>query len=115
MNCISQFRHIGRKIICVGRNYKEHAIELNNPIPKKPLLFSKTSNSYLLEGEGKICFPFGCSKLHYEVELGVVIGKTAHKITKNDAMNFVAGYAIALDMTARDLQVFFLFIKFLKI
>lgn len=107
MKCISEFRHIGHKIVCVGRNYKDHAVELNNPIPTEPLLFSKTPNSYLAEGEGKIRFPLSCSNLHYEVELGVVLNKKAHKISKNDAMNYVAGYAIALDMTARDLQVCF--------
>lgn len=108
MNSLSNFRHIGRKIVCVGRNYRDHALELNNPVSTNPLLFSKTSNCYLSEGEGKIRYPPGCSNLHYEVELGVIIGKQASQISKNDAINYVGGYTIALDMTARDLQVYFL-------
>ena len=102
---LKNFHQIGKKIVCVGRNYFEHAKELNNPVPKIPLLFSKTTNSYLTENEGgKIQTPYNCKNLHYEVELGVVIGKKATKINKNNAFEYVGGYAIALDMTARDIQ-----------
>lgn len=72
---LADFRHIARKIVCVGRNYKDHALELNNPLPKKPILFLKGNNAFICEDE-KIRLPSGCQELHHEVELGVVIGKT---------------------------------------
>ncbi|WKY06710.1 hypothetical protein Q1695_006693 [Nippostrongylus brasiliensis] len=73
---LAGFRQMGRKIVCVGRNYKDHALELGNPIPTKPMLFLKSSNAFVQEGQ-PITTPPGCSNLHQEVELGVVIGKTA--------------------------------------
>lgn len=93
----------GRKIIAVGRNYREHAAELGNPVPKTPLIFLKPPSSYLQQG-GKIKLPPGCDELHHEVELGVVISKTGVSIPESNAMDYVGGYALALDMTARDLQ-----------
>jgi acylpyruvate hydrolase len=71
---LADFRHLARKIVCVGRNYKDHALELNNPLPKKPILFLKGNNALINEGE-KIQIPPGCKELHHEVELGVVIGE----------------------------------------
>ncbi|KAI6186069.1 FAA-hydrolase domain-containing protein [Aphelenchoides besseyi] len=110
------FRHLARKIVCVGRNYRDHALELKNPLPKKPMLFVKTSNAFISDG-GKIRIPSGCREMHQEVELGVVIGefsfliglhcssgKTASRVSKAQAMDYVGGYTVALDMTARDLQ-----------
>ncbi|KAI1725970.1 fumarylacetoacetate (FAA) hydrolase family domain-containing protein [Ditylenchus destructor] len=101
---LKDFRLIGKKIVCVGRNYRDHAAELNNPVPSKPLLFAKTTNAYVTENDGKIQIPDGCENLHFEVELGVVISKTAKRITKESAYNYIGGYTIALDMTARDIQ-----------
>lgn len=72
---LKDFRLIGKKIVCVGRNYRDHAAELNNPVPSKPLLFAKTTNAYVTENDGKIQIPDGCENLHFEVELGVVISK----------------------------------------
>lgn len=63
----------------------------------------KPPSSYLQQG-GKIKVPPGCKKLHHEVELGVVIGKTATSVSESNAMDHVGGYALALDMTARDIQ-----------
>ncbi|KAI6170781.1 FAH family protein [Aphelenchoides bicaudatus] len=100
---LADFRNLTRKIVCVGRNYKDHAQELKNPIPEKPLLFLKGNNALIGNGE-KIYVPAGCKDLHHEVELAVVIGKTASKVAKKDAWDFVGGYTVALDMTARDLQ-----------
>lgn len=100
---LQKFYEIGRKIVCVGRNYRDHALELKNPIPEKPLIFAKTTNAYVQNG-GNIEVPFGCSNLHHEVELGVVISETAKNITKESALDYVGGYAIALDMTARCIQ-----------
>uniref|UniRef100_A0AC35FKT2 Fumarylacetoacetase-like C-terminal domain-containing protein n=1 Tax=Panagrolaimus sp. PS1159 TaxID=55785 RepID=A0AC35FKT2_9BILA len=103
MSNFANFREIGRKIVCVGRNYKDHALELGNPIPKKPMIFLKSTNSYVAEGN-QIVIPPGCQNLHQEVELGVVIGKQAKNIKKDAAWDYIAGYTVALDMTARDFQ-----------
>ncbi|KAK0423978.1 hypothetical protein QR680_008443 [Steinernema hermaphroditum] len=73
---LSNFRTIGTEIVCIGRNYADHANELGNAIPKKPMIFLKSLNSYVTEGE-PIVIPSGCVELHQEVELGVVISKTA--------------------------------------
>ncbi|PIO59686.1 FAH family protein [Teladorsagia circumcincta] len=100
---LAGFRTLARKIVCVGRNYKDHAIELGNPIPTKPLLFVKSPNAFLQEGH-PIITPPGCENLHQEVELGVVIGKIAKNVPRREAMSYVGGYAVALDMTARDFQ-----------
>ncbi|XP_021361184.1 acylpyruvase FAHD1, mitochondrial-like [Mizuhopecten yessoensis] len=102
---LARFREVGKKILAIGRNYKSHAAELNNPIPKNPLVFIKPTSSYIVEGQ-RIKFPPGCSELHHEVELGVVIGKGGSNISESDAMEHVGGYVVALDMTARDLQDF---------
>jgi len=101
---LANFRSIGRKIVCVGRNYREHAAELNNPVPTKPVLFMKATSAYLSQGEGAIIIPPGCQNLHQEVELGVIISKTAKNVSQTDAMAYVGGYTVALDMTARDFQ-----------
>jgi len=71
---LADFRNLARKIVCVGRNYKDHALELKNPLPKKPILFLKGNNSLIVEGE-KIRIPSGCTELHHEIELAVVIGE----------------------------------------
>ncbi|XP_039269198.2 oxaloacetate tautomerase FAHD1, mitochondrial-like [Styela clava] len=100
---ISRFWEWGRKILCVGRNYREHCLELKNPLPKQPLIFTKPTSAYLKEGNS-IVIPKGCEEVHHEVELGIVIGKPGTKVTENNAMEHVAGYVLALDMTARDWQ-----------
>jgi len=101
---LKNFASICRKIVCVGRNYKDHALELNNPLPKKPLIFLKPATTFLREGAGPVRVPAGCQILHHEVELGIVIGKTGSQIAESSARSHVAGYALALDMTARDFQ-----------
>uniref|UniRef100_A0A0K0DGZ9 oxaloacetate tautomerase n=1 Tax=Angiostrongylus cantonensis TaxID=6313 RepID=A0A0K0DGZ9_ANGCA len=95
---LAGFRTMATKIVCVGRNYKDHALELGNPIPKKPLLFLKV---IFVQGH-PIVTPPGCDNLQQEVELGVVFGKTAK--VWSEAMLYVGGYSVALDMTARDFQ-----------
>jgi len=94
---------LGSKIVAIGRNYGKHAAELNNPIPTKPVLFLKPRSSYLRPG-GTIVVPDDMDSVHHEVELGVVIGKSAHKVTTEAAMDHVAGYVVALDITAREAQ-----------
>ena len=100
---LARFTELGRKVVAVGRNYSEHAAELGNAVPTKPLLFMKPPSAYITAGQN-IEIPLGCSQLHHEVELGVIIGKTASRVTEGEAMACVGGYCLALDMTARDFQ-----------
>ncbi|CAL1705427.1 unnamed protein product [Somion occarium] len=92
----------GKKIVAIGRNYVDHVKELNNAVPKEPFFFLKPTTSYLPSG-GKLEIPRGILA-HHEVELGLVIGKTGRDISQQDALSHVAGYALAVDMTARNLQ-----------
>ncbi|XP_066491674.1 oxaloacetate decarboxylase, mitochondrial [Tiliqua scincoides] len=100
---LTRFWEWGKNIICVGRNYAEHAKELKNTLPTEPLFFLKPSTAYVREGS-PIVRPYYCNQLHHEVELGVVIGKRAQAVPQEVAMDHVAGYALCLDMTARDSQ-----------
>ncbi|CAG0891054.1 unnamed protein product, partial [Darwinula stevensoni] len=81
----------------------DHAAELGNVIPDKPLLFLKPPSSYILEGQ-KIEIPLGCHVLHHEIELGVVIGSKCSRVPEHQATQHIGGYVLALDMTARDFQ-----------
>ncbi|KAL7080910.1 hypothetical protein ACP275_14G007700 [Erythranthe tilingii] len=94
---------VGTKIIAVGRNYAAHAKELGNSVPKEPVLFLKPTSSYLEDG-GKIQVPEPLEALDHEVELAVVIGQRARDVPEANAMDYVGGYALALDMTAREIQ-----------
>ncbi|GJE87021.1 fumarylacetoacetate hydrolase family protein [Phanerochaete sordida] len=94
-------RH-GKKIVAIGRNYADHVKELNNAIPKEPFFFLKPTTSYLPSG-GNVEIPRGIVA-HHEVELGLVIGKRGRDIAPADADAYIAGYALAVDMTARNLQ-----------
>ncbi|KAI0707711.1 hypothetical protein C8Q76DRAFT_627723 [Earliella scabrosa] len=98
----ASFVQQGKKIVAIGRNYGEHAKELNNAIPKEPIIFLKPTTSYLPSG-GNVEIPKGVLA-HYEVELGVVVGKRGRDIPESEAESYVAGYALAVDMTARNLQ-----------
>ncbi len=98
-----KFWEIGKKSICILRNYVAHAKELNNPVPQKPIYFIKPTTSYLQEGDGPILLPKG-SDVHHEVELGVVIGENCKNVSEDNAMKYIAGYALTIDMTARDIQ-----------
>ncbi|KAI8812435.1 hypothetical protein BJ742DRAFT_747095 [Cladochytrium replicatum] len=95
------FSRVG-KIVAIGRNFAEHAKELGNEVPKSPFFFLKPASSIVRE-PGNIEIPKGCI-VHHEVELGVVIGKTGRDIPASLADSYVAGYVLALDMTARNLQ-----------
>ncbi|KAJ7029389.1 hypothetical protein C8F04DRAFT_1116774 [Mycena alexandri] len=99
---MAAFARQGRKIVAIGRNYAEHIKELNNTAPKEPFFFLKPTTSYVPSG-GKVEIPSGIIA-HHEVELGVVIGKGGRDISQADAESHVAGYALAVDMTARNLQ-----------
>lgn len=91
------------KIACVGKNYLEHAKELGDEVPDKPVVFIKPSSSVIFSGE-KIVYPDFSKSLRYETELVCLIGKTGKKIPASNAFEFIAGYAVGLDMTLRDLQ-----------
>ncbi|KAG0021134.1 hypothetical protein BGZ81_009064 [Podila clonocystis] len=96
------FIRTGRKIVAIGRNFSEHAKELGNAVPKAPFFFLKPTSSYIANGQN-IEIPRGC-EVHHEVELGVVIGKDGRDIKAANANEYIAGYTLALDMTARNLQ-----------
>jgi 5-carboxymethyl-2-hydroxymuconate isomerase len=91
------------KIICLARNYSEHAKELGNEVPSSPVLFMKPATSIIHEGE-KVVIPAYSQNCHYEVELAVLIGKEGKDIQTEDAMSYVDGYGVAIDMTLRDVQ-----------
>jgi 2-keto-4-pentenoate hydratase/2-oxohepta-3-ene-1,7-dioic acid hydratase in catechol pathway len=91
------------KIVCVGRNYAEHAKELGNEVPKEPLLFLKPPSSLIASGDA-IVYPKLSQRVDFEGELGVVIGRRAHKVDLAHADNYILGYTIVNDVTARDLQ-----------
>ncbi len=91
------------KIVCVGRNYAEHAKELGNEVPKKPVLFLKPSSAVIYSDE-EIIYPDFSSNLHHEVELVLLIGKELKNADINESKDAIAGYGVGLDMTLRDLQ-----------
>lgn len=92
------------KIVCVGRNYKDHAAELGNDVPKEPLLFLKAPSS-LLEPGGVVRLPVQSQRVDYEGELGVVIGRRCFQIgPEEDVRQYIRGYVCVNDVTARDLQ-----------
>src|SRR5215475_14586633 len=92
------------KILCIGRNYKEHAAELGNEVPKEPLLFFKPPSSLLAPG-GTILRPKVSERTDFEGELGVVIAKRAYKLPDDaDTRPYILGYTCVNDFTARDLQ-----------
>ncbi|MGE4454200.1 MAG: fumarylacetoacetate hydrolase family protein [Sphaerochaeta sp.] len=91
------------KAVCIGLNYSDHAKEFQLPIPSEPVVFMKPSTSALAP-EKKIIYPQMSSRLDYEAELAVVIGKTARFVSEEDASSYILGYTCANDITARDLQ-----------
>ena len=91
------------KIICVGRNYVEHAKELGNEVPKLPLIFFKPPSSVIASG-GTILLPPQSAQVEHEAELVAVIGKRGRNVTTDSARDYVLGYTIGNDVTARDLQ-----------
>ena len=92
------------KIVCVGRNYREHAAELGNKMPEEPLLFLKAPSS-VIASEDAIELPSASQQIEHEGELGVVIGRLARKLAwEEDPLSYVFGYTCVNDVTARDLQ-----------
>lgn len=91
------------KILCLGRNYREHAEEMGGAIPTEPMLFLKPP-SCLIEDGGVILLPLASKVVHHEVELAFIIGKHASRALARDWKEYIYGYGIFLDITARDLQ-----------
>jgi 2-keto-4-pentenoate hydratase/2-oxohepta-3-ene-1,7-dioic acid hydratase in catechol pathway len=92
------------KIVCVGRNYREHAAELGNEVPKEPLLFLKPPSS-LLAPRGIVRMPALSTRVDFEGELGIVIGRRCHKIGPDeDVRPYIRGFVCVNDVTARDIQ-----------
>src|SRR4051812_35449886 len=92
------------KVVCVGRNYAEHAKELGNDVPAEPILFIKPASSVIASGDAIVRPVHMSSLVHHEGELAAVIGRPMRRVKEKDALAFVAGYACANDVTARDLQ-----------
>lgn len=91
------------KIVCVGRNYAEHARELNNPIPKQPLLFIKPSTA-LAALDQPLAIPRDRGECHHELELALLIGQPLSEARAEETLAAIAGYGLALDLTLRELQ-----------
>ena len=91
------------KIICVGRNYIDHAKELGNEVPTTPLIFMKPPSSITADGDA-IVLPRASGRVEYEGEIGVVIGTRARRVSERDARAYVRGVVALNDVTARDLQ-----------
>jgi len=95
---------VPRKLVCIGRNYREHAAELGNEVPKEPLLFLKAPTAVIAPGEA-IRIPSLSQRVDFEGELAVVIGRRATRLGPNeDVKPYIRGYTIVNDVTARDLQ-----------
>jgi len=93
-----------RKIVAIGLNYSDHAEESGMPIPEEPIVFMKADTS-ISGPSDDIIMPLVSRKLDWEVELGVIIGKTAHYVEQSDALNYVAGYCVANDISEREFQL----------
>jgi len=91
------------KIICLARTYKKHAKEMDSDIFKEPVLFFKPSSSIIFNDE-TIIIPKMSKSVHHEVEMGIIIKNKCKNVSKKDAMNYVLGYLVGLDITARDIQ-----------
>jgi len=91
------------KVLCVGRNYEDHASEMGNPLPDEPLIFMKPATS-VVGPNANVVHPTISNELHHEAELAVVISKPARNVKAEDASQYIFGYTAANDVTARDLQ-----------
>ena len=94
---------VAGKILCLGRNYPEHAKEMKAETPTTPVVFLKPSTAIVADGS-KIVIPPFSRDVHHEVEMVVLIGKEGKNIAREAAFDYVAGYAVGLDMTLRDVQ-----------
>ena len=91
------------KILCIGRNYVDHVLELGNEMPERPIIFMKPASSVIGEGE-EIVIPAYSSECHHEAELALLIGSGGKDISAGDALQHLAGFGVAIDLTLRDVQ-----------
>lgn len=91
------------KIVCIGRNYADHAAEMDADVPERPLLFFKPPNTLVGHGD-EVTLPAGKARIDFEAELGVVIGRQCKAVTESDAMDCVAGFTCVNDLSNRDDQ-----------
>jgi 2-keto-4-pentenoate hydratase/2-oxohepta-3-ene-1,7-dioic acid hydratase in catechol pathway len=91
------------KLLCIGRNYADHAAEMERDVPVEPMVFLKPSSAIIRSGD-TVRLPSQSQVVHHEVELVAVIGRGGRNIPMNAALDHVAAYAVGLDVTARDLQ-----------
>jgi 2-keto-4-pentenoate hydratase/2-oxohepta-3-ene-1,7-dioic acid hydratase in catechol pathway len=91
------------KIVALGLNYRDHAAEFGHPVPDEPLIFLKPSTA-VIGPEADIIYPQMSRRVDYEAELAVIMGKTAHRVEEDKALDYVLGYTCFNDVTARDLQ-----------
>jgi 2-keto-4-pentenoate hydratase/2-oxohepta-3-ene-1,7-dioic acid hydratase in catechol pathway len=94
---------IPSKVICIGKNFADHAAEIGEEVTVEPLIFFKPSSAIIGHGDA-IVLPEQSSQVELEAELTLVIGKIAKNVSEEDALDYVFGYTIANDVTARDLQ-----------
>ena len=91
------------KLLCIGRNYADHAAEMERDVPDEPMVFLKPATAVVRSG-GTVRLPPQSQNVHHEIELVAVIGTEGRNLSAATALDHVAGYAVGLDMTARDLQ-----------
>jgi 2-keto-4-pentenoate hydratase/2-oxohepta-3-ene-1,7-dioic acid hydratase in catechol pathway len=91
------------KIICLGSNYRDHVEEAHVPVPSSPVLFSKP-NTAIVGHEGRVVYPSISSQVDYEIELAVVIRRSGRNVQESRAFDYIGGYTILNDISARDLQ-----------
>jgi acylpyruvate hydrolase len=102
--CLTSGRHLPiGKILCIGRNYSEHIRELGNATPEAPVIFIKPSSSVIGDGDTIFIPPYS-HDCHHEAELALLIGRRGKNIPVDQAMEFVAGYGVGIDLTLRDVQ-----------
>ena len=98
-----EFPHALGKVVCIGRNYADHAKELDNPVPSEPLLFIKPATA-AVSMEEVIDAPFSRGEVHYEIELALLIGEELSHATADEAERAIVGIGLGLDLTLRDVQ-----------
>ena len=92
------------KFLCIGLNYSDHAKEANMPIPKEPIMFMEATSA-VVGANDDVTIPKDSNKSDWEVELGIVIGKTARHVSEDDALSHVAGYCVVNDLSEREFQI----------
>ena len=101
---VNNKKYTAQRVFCIGRNYVAHIEELNNDMPDSPIVFMKPPTALVSPEEKTVDYPALCHDLHFETELVVLIGREGVPADEADAKNFIAGLAVGLDLTMRDVQ-----------